>query len=306
MKLIGASFFLLFTMLTSCKQDAKSLKRSIVRDNAIIDYNIYGEGGNTLLYVHDVVLDQSSWEEQVNHVSPDYTVVTIDLPGHGKSGRERSLWSVEGFAYDVNTVIRQLKLKNVILIGHGLGAEVNLLAAIHRPKDIIGYIAIESFKNVGVKRTKRSQKDVNLQLKKLNLEFASSNERYLRKNLISIKTSDTIITKVANRYRNGFAPMGKAILPELFEANKSEKKSLPLLKWKLHLINVDYTKTKEKPLKKYAPKGYDIQRFEGTSHFPMFENSKALNRNLQWAIDEIARENERFQYRNDDTIQSQS
>jgi len=306
MKLIGAAFFVLLTMLTSCNQDSKSLKKSIIRDNAIIDYTIHGEGGNTLLFVHDIFMDQRSWEAQVKNFSPDYTVVTIDLPGHGKSGRGRSLWSVEGFAYDVNTVVRQLKLKNVILIGHGLGADVNLLAAIHRPKDIIGYVAIENFKNLGIKKSKKSQKDLDERLKSFDLSFANSNEQYLRKYLITGETSDTLTQKVAALYRNGYAPMGKGILPELWKSDSMEKKWLPLLKWKMHLINVDYKKTREKPLKKYAKKGYDIQLFKGTSHFPMFENSNELNRNLQWAIDEIARENERFQYRNDDTIQSQS
>ncbi len=306
MKLIGAAFFLLLTMLTSCNQEAKSLKQSIIRDNAVIDYTIHGNGGNTLLFVHDIFMDQTSWEAQVANFSPDYTVVTIDLPGHGNSGRERSLWSMEGFAYDVNTVVRQLKLKNVILIGHGLGADVNLLAAIHRPKDIIGYIAIENFKNLGTTKSNKSKRALDQTLKSFDASFALGNEKYLRKYLISGKTSDTLVQKVATLYRNAYVPMGKEILPEFWKSDSIEKKWLPQLKWKVHLINSDYKKTKEKSLKKYAKKGYDIQHFEGTSHFPMFENSNALNRNLQWAIDEIARENERFQYRNDDSIQSQS
>ncbi len=306
MKLSGATFFVLLTMLISCNQKSKPIKKSIIRDNAIIDYTIHGDGGNTLLFVHDIFLDHTSWDAQVKNFSPEYNVVTVDLPGHGKSGRGRSLWSVEGFAYDINTIIRQLKLKNVILIGHGLGADVNLLAGVHRPKDIIGYIAIESFNNVGAKKLDKSRKEFDKRLEASYLNFPETNEKYLRKSLVSKKTSDTLVEKLAVLYRNGYAPMGKSILPELFATNQTEKKWLPLLKWKLHLINTDFKKTKEKALKTYAPKGYDIQHFKGTSRFPMFENSDALNRNLQWAIDEIARENERFQYRNDDTIQSQS
>ena len=81
--------------------------------------------------------------------SPDYKVVTLDLAGHGKSGKQRTDWSVNGFAEDVNAVIRELDLKKIILIGHSLGAAVNLMAATSYPKPVVGFIAVEFFKNTG-------------------------------------------------------------------------------------------------------------------------------------------------------------
>src|SRR5450432_3059302 len=97
--------------------------KEIKRDNAIINYQVTGSGDTTLLFLQGSYIDQTYWKNQVNYFSANYTVVTLDLPGHGKSGIERKHWSVQGFAEDVITVIKELNLTNVILIGHSLGAD---------------------------------------------------------------------------------------------------------------------------------------------------------------------------------------
>ena len=90
------------------------------RDGATIQYRMEGEGDTTLLFVHGAFTNQTYWDNQVAFFSPDFKVVTLDLPGHGESGRDRTEWSVEGFGQDVVTVIRELELQNVILIGHSM------------------------------------------------------------------------------------------------------------------------------------------------------------------------------------------
>lgn len=58
-----------------------------------------------------------------------YTVVTMDLAGHGQSGTSREHWSVSGMADDVVSLIKTLDLTQVMLIGHSLGGDINLMAA---------------------------------------------------------------------------------------------------------------------------------------------------------------------------------
>src|SRR5690606_29537370 len=119
--------FLLFLTFVSCQ--TREEKPVIVRDNAEINYNVYGDGGATLLFVHGAYIDQTYWDKQVEYFKDDYKVVTLDLPGHGKSGKDRKHWSIRGFADDVYTLIKKLHLKNVILIGHSMGGDVNLMEA---------------------------------------------------------------------------------------------------------------------------------------------------------------------------------
>src|SRR4030095_3092133 len=121
--------------------------KEIKRDNAVINYQVTGSGDTTLLFVHGSYIDQTYWDKQKNYFSDRYTVVTLDLPGQGKSGKERKHWSVEGYAEDVNTMISELNLKKVILIGHSLGAAINLMAVTSSSKKVIGFVAIDFFKN---------------------------------------------------------------------------------------------------------------------------------------------------------------
>lgn len=75
--------------------------KKLERDNASINYKISGHGDTTLLFVHGSYIDQTYWKQQVEYFSPHYTVVTLDLAGHGKSGKAREHWSVQGFGEDV-------------------------------------------------------------------------------------------------------------------------------------------------------------------------------------------------------------
>ncbi|MCW3117021.1 MAG: alpha/beta hydrolase fold protein, partial [Chitinophagaceae bacterium] len=95
-----------------------------------IHYTMTGNGDKTLLFVHGSFIDQSWWSEQVNYFKEHYTVVTMDLGGHGQSGVNRNIWTVQKFGQDVRAVIKQLELKNVILVGHSLGADAVLEAAV--------------------------------------------------------------------------------------------------------------------------------------------------------------------------------
>ena len=278
----------------SCKEVEKPVEKSgtIFRDGAEINYNIYGDGGATLLFVHGAYADQTYWDAQVQHFKDDYKVVTMDLPGHGKSGKGRKYWSLDGFAGDVYAVIKRLDLKNVILIGHSMAGDINLIEATSHPKNIIGFIGIDNFKQAATPMPKKFDKQRKAILAALQKDFAGANENYARTTLVSDQTPLDITNRVTNDFRNGYKPMGKQIMPELFKVYKRERKLLPKIRLKLHLINVENTPTDEAPLKKYCSSGYDIRPIKGTSHYPMLENPKEFNRLLQQTIDDISRDDD--------------
>jgi sigma-B regulation protein RsbQ len=260
--------------------------KEIKRDNAIINCRILGKGDATLLFIHGSYINQSYWDEQVDYFSPHFTVATMDLPGHGLSGKERKNWSTEGFAEDVLAVIRQLNLKNVILVGHSWGADINLIAATKYPDSSIGFIAIDYYKNAATPAAPQEQVDkIKESLKK---DFAAANENFARQVLFMPTTPKEIIDRVIKDYRNAYAPMGQMIMPEIFDLYKTEQELLPKLKHKLYLINVDYMPTNEKPLKQYCENGYELQSVSGTCHFPMLETPDELNKKLRHAIKEIS------------------
>ena len=66
------------------------------------------------------------WEEMEAHLSKDFTLIKIDLPGHGKSKVYQEIHTVELMAEKVKEVIDFLKLEKINLLGHSLGGYVSL------------------------------------------------------------------------------------------------------------------------------------------------------------------------------------
>lgn len=267
----------------------KFIMKKIKREDAVIDYEISGSGDFTLFFVHGSYIDRSYWRSQVDHFNPDYSVVTIDLPGHGKSQAKRKHWSVQDYAFDVIAVVEQLELKNVILIGHSMGADVNLIVANHDPSLIIGFISIENFKNAATPIPPQHEDHVKHILRSLEVDFANTNEQYVRLALITEGTPHEIADRIVDAYRTACAPMGLELMAEFFKLYELERDLLPKLKFTLYLINVEYLPVDENPLKMYAGHGYNIQHMEGTCHFPMLENPDKLNELLNNAIEQITK-----------------
>ena len=116
-------------------------------DGVSIAYEVRGEGETTLVFVHCWACDREFWRDQVEPFAEDYRVVTLDLPGHGESGTNREEWSLAGLAADVETVVNELDLERVVLVGHSMGGPVSLLAAQRLPGTAVGVVCVDSLHN---------------------------------------------------------------------------------------------------------------------------------------------------------------
>lgn len=256
-------------------------------NSATINYNIYGRGEVTLLFIHGAYIDQTYWDEQVKYFEKHYKVVTLDLAGHGKSGRERTHWSVEGLADDVVALVKHLELKNVILVAHSLGGSIALIAATKYPQPFIGFIGIDNFKNAATPLAPEFQRQVPDILENLKKDFANTNEHYARMALFTKDTPPEISDRVVKDYRNAYEPMANATTPEIFTMDSTERQLLPKLKLKLYLINVDYYPTNIDALKQHVVNGFELAEIHGTSHYPMIENPEGFNEQLEKIVDKI-------------------
>jgi len=114
-------------------------------DNVAIHYSDVGNAETALVLVHGWMCDRSYWQAQVDYFKAKYRVVTIDLAGHGESGLSRENYSIDKFAGDVITVVNQLKLKKIILVGHSMGGPVVIAAAVKLKEKAIGIATVDAF-----------------------------------------------------------------------------------------------------------------------------------------------------------------
>lgn len=120
-------------------------------DGVPIAFTRIGIGSPALVFIHGWLCDQSYWSEQIAAFSPEHFVVTVDLAGHGDSGMDRVGWSLASLGADVQSVVEDLDLHQVILIGHSMGGPVALEAARLMPERVVGVIAVDSLHNADFK-----------------------------------------------------------------------------------------------------------------------------------------------------------
>jgi sigma-B regulation protein RsbQ len=98
---------------------------------------IQGEGTQVMLMAHGYGCDQNMWRFVTPAFRKKYKIVLFDHVGSGKSDISaydyKKYASLQGYANDIVEICETLNLKNVILIGHSVGAMMGLLAASKAP-----------------------------------------------------------------------------------------------------------------------------------------------------------------------------
>jgi pimeloyl-ACP methyl ester carboxylesterase len=127
---------------------AKPTQGTVRADDGLnLVYEVRGQGDTALVFLHGWCGDRAYWKHQVDVFAADYRIVTLDLAGHGDSGKERTNWSASGLARDVEAVVKALGLKRVILVGHSMGGPISLLAAKRMPDQVVAVIGVDTLQN---------------------------------------------------------------------------------------------------------------------------------------------------------------
>ena len=76
---------------------------------------------NPIVFIHGVGLNQDIWKPQTDFFK-DYTTLTYDLLGHGKTPPNKSKINFNDFSNQLLSLINQLEFKKIHLVGFSLGA----------------------------------------------------------------------------------------------------------------------------------------------------------------------------------------
>jgi len=96
-------------------------------------YETTGEG-ERLLFIHGWGVDKKIWRQQLKFFAQFYRVMTVDLPGHGKSSWEKV--DLETMVGDLNDLLKHEGFGRVTLIGSSIGGLVALKLYQHFPETI--------------------------------------------------------------------------------------------------------------------------------------------------------------------------
>ena len=259
----------------------------IERDGITIEYSDCGEGPVTLLFVHGWNINKEYWEAQMDYFCPKYRVVAINLPGFWQPEAEREAWTVEAFGKDVVQAMETLELEKVILIGHSMGGDIILEAALEAPERVIGLVGIDNFKDTRPEYSPEEEEGFRQFLAALREDYPNVIAPMAEAQLFQPDTDPAIKKRVMDDFRAVRPEVAiGSIEPLIFYARK-ETEQLQRLDKKLYLINCDYAPTDEEALKRYCGGGFEAIPIHATSHYPMIEKPEEFNVKLELALERI-------------------
>ena len=105
-----------------------------------------GEGSQAIVLLHGLGGHQDMWQPLLPHLEQRYRVVRLDLVGCGNSDvtayNDERHGTLTGHAHDLLDVLRALNLRNVVFMGHSVGAIIGMLAAIEDPDRFASMVMI--------------------------------------------------------------------------------------------------------------------------------------------------------------------
>lgn len=283
MRSVCTNLLFLF-LLASCNEYNKNNPVEITRNDLKIAYQSCGSGDTTLLFVHGWCINKEYWEPQVNYFCPKYKVVTIDLPGFGQSGKNRTDWSFDEYTEDIKAIIEQLKLKNVILIGHSMSGDIILNVSNKYPSLVLGIMGIDNLHEPGSPFTPEQEKGYNDFFDALSAGFDSTVNNYMKASLFQPSTDSAVVKRVMNNVFTADSSIAIQVLKSLSVISQKEKPLMLGLAHKLYLLNSDVVPIKTDSLNKYCMKGFQVELVQGTGHYPMIEKPAEFNTALQKII----------------------
>ena len=90
------------------------------------NYYSYNDNNTVpLVFIHGVGLNQQMWKPQIRALN-EYSTITYDLLGHGKTINNKEVVTLEDFSNQLTSILNFLKIDKINLVGFSLGSLIAL------------------------------------------------------------------------------------------------------------------------------------------------------------------------------------
>jgi pimeloyl-ACP methyl ester carboxylesterase len=241
-------------------------------DNVHIEYRVLGHGEPAVILIHGWACDANYWNEQFEALKSRYTVVAVNLAGHGGSASNRTDWSIANYAADVAAVARQLPNPRLVLVGHSMGATVALAATPLIGSRVIGIIAVDALRSVG--QPPLAPREVEQRVAPFRADFVGETRKLVSDSLFPRNANRVLVQKVA--YDMSLEPPAVAV-PSLQALLSLDLAALlPAIHVPVYAINSDLLPTDAARIRKSIP-NFTLDVLDHSGHFLMLEDPARFN-----------------------------
>ena len=241
-------------------------------DNVHIEYRVYGHGDPAVLLVHGWACDENYWHAQLDALKAHYTVVTLNLAGHGASGGNRSDWSMANYAQDVAAVAHELPNPQLVLVGHSMGAAVTLAATPLIGDRVIGVVAVGALRSVG--EPPLTLRDIDRRVAPFSADFVGTTRNFVTTSLFEPGADPALVQKVAYNMSLRSPAVAVPSMRALLQMDLAGL--LPAIHVPVYAINSDLLPTDAARIRRSLP-DFHLDVLDHTGHFLMLEAPARFN-----------------------------
>jgi pimeloyl-ACP methyl ester carboxylesterase len=276
-RLIVILIIVLFTSIAAVPFDVKTIESY---DGTKISYILEGSGKPVLVFIHGWSSEKTYWEYQLNEFSTIYTVVAIDLAGHGESEIKRDNYTIPSFGKDVAAVIKANNLTNIILVGHSMGGAVAIEAAKLLGNNVIGIIGADTFHDLNAKFTEEQKLQYIAPFK----ENFRGNCKAFAESMFPPDADSSLVEAVAMDMSTAPEKVAISSFENLLDYNPAP--SLNSISIPFIAINSTFLPTNTAG-NSMVTDSFTVKTMEGVGHFVMMEDPVTFNMLLKESISEI-------------------
>jgi pimeloyl-ACP methyl ester carboxylesterase len=234
-------------------------------DGVPIRFEVEGTGDPTLLLVHGWAFDRRLWEHEVPRLARRHRVVTLDLPGHGESGRERKDWTIASYAGDVKSVADAAGAARFVLVGHSMGGLVSVEAARRMPDRVLGLLLVDILLDV---EQRTPPEVIDSMERPLQADYVGTVKPMAEQFLLVPATPKDVRERVTGQVAALPADLSIALLREVWTYDPLP--ALAEIRAPIRAVNADMYPTNLEANRRHMP-GYEATIVPGTGHYPMLE-----------------------------------
>jgi pimeloyl-ACP methyl ester carboxylesterase len=253
-------------------------------DGVPIRYEVRGKGSPAIVLVHCWSCDRHLWDHAAARLARDHRVVTLDLAGHGESGRARKAWTIEAFGEDVRAVVEALGLDRVILVGHSMGGPVILEAARRLPGRVVGLVPIDTLQDV---EDKTPPDQIAAFTAPFRVDFPGAAAGFIRKYMFVPKSDPALIERIVKKTIEAPPDIAIACLEAAFSHDNAT--ALEQITVPIRSINAERFPTRREANRRHAPQ-FDVVLMSGVGHYLMLEDPDRFDGLLVGVLREVAAE----------------
>ena len=245
---------------------------AVTLDGIPLHFTVAGKGPATVILVHGWTCDETSWSEQVPALEGRFQTVTVDLPGHGRSGSPADgKFSMDLFARAVEAVRAEVGAERVVLVGHSMGTPVIVQYARTYPQRTVAMVFADGVvtlgANLGHKPNTEHMKGPE------GPKFREANTR----GMFSASTTPELQRKIIRMMQTAPASTAAGAMEAMYEPAiwKNDAIALPVL-----AIYSERSGLASRALMQQHYPHLEYTEIPGTGHFLMLEKPAEFNRVL--------------------------